>query len=332
MKNVFRTVPSLRGRTVILLAAIASLAGMARGQQCTVEVNQFSPMPLDGVFATISEALAAVASTGDVTICVHPGTYEEAVSITAVGRAVTVRSLRGPEVTKLVAPEGNTRNGVTLAGSGSPRIIGFTIQGFIDGIFVENGVNAGTTVANCIVRGNADDGIEIILGVDLAISVVNNTFAYNGSSGARFVASNSQTLSRFVNNIVFHNDGTELNNGFRGTFGNYNCVFDTRDTFLIRDTNGSFGADSITLDPNIDQANNFRFVDSSSPCVGAGNPEILDPNGSISDIGAFGGPFAAPFFRDPFGAPTIETVTVDPPQVRPGTEQTVTVRGTARTD
>ena len=74
------------------------------------------------------------------------------------------------------------------------------------------------------------------------------------------------------------------------------------------------------------------FLVTASPAVNAGNPapQYNDPDGSRCDMGAYGGPEARNWWRDPLGGPTVENVTIDPPQVRPG--ESITIRATARTE
>lgn len=319
----------MRYQCYLFLACLLALARFASAQDCTIQVNQFAPDPTNGIYPTITEALSNVLPNGNFTICVHPGTYAESISLAPTNSTITVRSLRGPEVTKLVPRVGSTSPGVTLAGTAPARVIGFTVQGFrSDGVQITS-TSKGTLLANCVVRGNQYAGIAVYSGASSGVQVLNNTIASNGTYG--FYMDVSYSLVSFNNNILFQN---ELYEGYytgAGSIriGNYNTWFDSRTTertyYIV------LGANDLTTNPNLDPNNNFRFT-GSSPAVGSGDTEILDPDGTRSDRGAYGGPYAAAWFRSTIGGPVIENITVDPPQVRPGDEQTITIRATARTD
>ena len=77
----------------------------------------------------------------------------------------------------------------------------------------------------------------------------------------------------------------------------YNCFYSNRPMMRphIGNTNGSGTIDSVYgnvyADPMfVDYDNGDLRLQKGSPCIDAGAPWILDPDGSRSDIGAFGGP------------------------------------------
>lgn len=59
-------------------------------------------------------------------------------------------------------------------------------------------------------------------------------------------------------------------------------------------TDGNIEADALLVAATADgdPDNDDLRLGSESPCVDAGDPTLLDPDGSGSDIGAFGGPDA----------------------------------------
>lgn len=313
-----------RARLSLALAGLTLLSGPVAAQ-VTLEVNQNDP---NATYQTINAAVAD-ANPGD-TILVHPGTYMEKVKISGM----TLRALRGPEVTVVKSPDG-TGDGITLAGNANVALIGFRVQGFVNGIVVDT--NGGDTrVANCVAAGNSDAGIKLGAAMPLTAKILNNTSADNG--GAGFFGdrgySTSGSFSSVFNNIAFRNGtyGFEWpsSSSYLRYFGDYNCAFgNTRGQFQE-----SFyaGAHSITTDPLLDVTKHYRFASQSSSAANTGHPAEIyqDPDGSRCDMGAYGGPEARNWWRDPFGGPTVENVTVDPPQVRPGGK--VTIRATARTE
>ena len=302
-----------RSRKWACLCWILVLLAGSAAAQTTREVNQNDPSaPYQTIGAAVVDALP-----GD-TILVHPGTYLEHVIVSGV----TLKSLRGPEVTVIQSPDG-TGDGVTLTGNQNVSLIGFRVQGFAHGIMVNTG-GGNTKVANCISAGNSADGIVLGSGVPLDVKIVNNISADNGGNGVSGPADYSGTF----NNILYRNGNYDFyplsNSSF---FGDYNCAY-----MNLYDLLGRLGSHSIAVDPLVDATKHYRFTSQSSPCVNAGHPASFynDPDGSRCDMGAYGGPEARNWWRDPFTGPTVVNVTIDPPQVRPGSN--IVIRATARTE
>lgn len=91
------------------------------------------------------------------------------------------------------------------------------------------------------------------------------------------------------NNIIMHNNvGINASTGRQVVYDcDYNNYYaNERDLYDIRRGDHDVYADPLVL--NIVESN-FR-LDDNSPCIDSGDPEIRDPDGSRSDIGAFGGP------------------------------------------
>ncbi len=312
----------IRNHMVVCMAAAALVTCAGRVHaQATLEVNQNDP---GATYRTIGAAVTA-AGDGD-TILVHPGIYEEIITISGI----TLRALRGPEVTVIQSPDG-TGIGVTLTGNKNVTLCGFRIQGFVEGVFI-NTDGGNTKVSHCVAAGNSSHGISIGAAVPATVRVLNNISADNGGDGIAAV-SRKGTLSSVCNNIIYRNGrlGFDDHDLFGTTvFGNYNCVYaNTSGTY---GSNDSSGPDTIQTNPSIDPVKHYRFTSQASPCVNKGHPATFynDPDGSRNDMGAYGGDEAANWWRDPFTGPTVENVTVDPPQVRPG--GTITIRATATTE
>ena len=69
-------------------------------------------------------------------------------------------------------------------------------------------------------------------------------------------------------------------------------------------TNGNISVDPLHLDTTSSDPLEWNLhLDPASPLVDAGDPSVLDPDGSPSDIGAFGGPGADDFDLDWDGYP-----------------------------
>lgn len=129
-------------------------------------------------------------------------------------------------------------------------------------------------------------------------TVINNTIAGCGYFGI-YCYNNS---SPDIRNNIFYQNGTEL----RGGIG----IIATRTSRPVIEYNGFWGhpgsAVSITSDTtayneNINIMENPQFIDfeggdfhlrAGSPYNDAGDPSISDPDGSRSDVGAYGGPWS----------------------------------------
>lgn len=288
------------GQICVTVTVFACLAFEAFG--ATRYVNPGDP----GAYQTIMSAVAA-SSAGDIVI-VYPGTYQESVSISGI----TLKALRGPEVT-VIQSTGGADFGVHLYGSGSVALVGFRVQGFVIGIYINS---SGTTkVSNCIACGNSDVGIYISSNVPTGAQILNNISANNGSDGfyAYYYPCARCTYSGVQSNIAFWNGRFGFNaqmgcaiGCYDVVFGDYNCQY----------ANGSGalgncavnGSGSITSNPMLNVTLYYRFSVTNSPCINAGNPAPFynDPDGSRNDMGAYGGPDAANWWRSPFGGPTIQ--------------------------
>ncbi len=125
--------------------------------------------------------------------------------------------------------------------------------------------------------------------------IENNTIVYNEVTDTDLGAGVCQyrrTSPTFVNNIIAYNHGVGAysEDGIDSTF-TYNLVYGNE-----VDYSGLTGASNISSDPRFmaasddgDWTNDDFNVHTSSPTHDAGDPAILDADGSRSDIGAYGG-------------------------------------------
>ena len=131
-------------------------------------------------FSTIQQAINASAN-GD-TVLVAPGTYRE--NITFKGKAITVNSEFGPEVTIINASRAGAGVAFT-SGEGATSVLqGFTIEqgGFgFGGIFVGGIPGSAPTIRRNIITNNPDYGIFIENAG--APQVLNNTISNNTNGG-----------------------------------------------------------------------------------------------------------------------------------------------------
>ena len=155
-----------------------------------------------------------------------------------------------------------------------------------------------------IVENEADDGAGIYLDGVLDTYVVNNTMVGNDAANAGAHLFVSSGTVRFINNVfAWGKDGSGLygdataaagsdiyyNDAYSNSGGEYGGSF-TSQTGL----SGNIDADPALKDYTIDgdETNDDLHLELSSPAVDAGHPAIFDVDGTVSDIGAYGGPDA----------------------------------------
>ncbi len=208
-------------------------------------------------YSTIQSAINA-AGAGD-TVKVFPGTYNEAIII---NKNIVIQG-SGYETTRITSANNPT---VTMGGG---KLMWFSITSISgDGIqatagLITNDVIAGcgrygvnflqnstASIKNCVIVGNSSHGVE----------GYNN--GYNGTA--------VNCISR---------DNGEYSRGFDGLKGVTYC-------------DGSVSAQSysntIDVDPMFASGNDFH-IPPTSPCYETGNPADVNPDGSRSDMGYFGG-------------------------------------------
>ncbi len=130
-----------------------------------------------------------------------------------------------------------------------------------------------TIVENTITSIWGSDGGAILIYSSDSITVMNNTISMNFGGGLKIGSSNVEVL----NNIIRENTFYEID--ISG--GDVNVTY--------CDVRGGWpGEGNIGLDPLfVDFENGNYQVCAQSPCIDAGDPDILDPDGTRSDIGVF---------------------------------------------
>jgi len=150
-----------------------------------------------------------------------------------------------------------------------------------DGIVLVNyssGANYPVITYNTI-YSNSGDGLDIQNGFDGNETISNNVFSNNHGYGIR----SNAYIDAFENNDVFSNTGGEISNLANMPPETWN--------FISINPNNNTPCDiyrNITEEPHFvfSDSLDFRLQD-FSPCINGGSIEVIDPDGSVSDIGAF---------------------------------------------
>jgi hypothetical protein len=235
-------------------------------------------------FETIQTA--AFASKDGDTIMVRPGTYREWVNL--FDRRISLISEAGPEVTFIDGTHLNLGLEITGGQDSSTVIRGFT--------FVKNSgasclaiTGSSPLIVNNVFTG--PDGINdgnYGIWTDENVAVIRNnlmidiyTGAYIGHGWGDF--SNNMIISTVYAFWNRPNEGQQLR-------PDYNLIWDYQ-TFLGGSQVIEFGDNNIIDENPLFEAGSYRLRE-GSPAIDTGNPQIQDSDGSRSDIGVFGGPYA----------------------------------------
>ena len=146
-------------------------------------------------------------------------------------------------------------------------------------------------------------------GLDMYNVTVHRNEALQGSGGG--VSTPSGVQGPFTNASFSDNESASNGGGIAGyvaTVSHCNAYDNVPDNYAgMTDptgTNGNISVDPLYLDTSSPYAMQWDLhLDVGSPLIDAGDPSLLDPDGSPSDIGAFGGPGAGSFDLDWDGYP-----------------------------
>lgn len=242
----------------VILVVILLLSSSIRARVIKVDING------SGQFISISAALTA-AVAGD-TIKVLPGSYFEQVTI---NKNVVVMG-SGYETTTIT---GNFNPTITMS---SGKLMWFMISSLAG-----NGINlSGGSVNNCVIGACSQSGVYTNSGNSI---VSNCVLISNGSNG--ITASPPANIS--ITNCISRNNGGK---------GFYNTDWQFSRPISVSYSNGSLSYTSgnqgcIDQDPLFVSTTSLDFhISQGSPCWDKGNPSLIDPDGSQSDMGYFGGP------------------------------------------
>lgn len=243
-------------KKLIVLSVILILVIPLRATTYIVDQNG------GGQFTTIQPAIQA-ASSGD-TVKVWPGIYNEQVTlnkdITLMGSGHEDTFIIGNSNPMVLVSSGRLQwFQITSTGGNGINLSGGTVKNCVIigcstyGIYGSSGT---AQIINCVVYQNVGFGIYAVVGCTL--NVTNCISRQNGSFG--FAAQSSST----VFNLSYSNGSRSL------TDGNVGCV----------DCDPGFWA------PPLD----FHIAEDPLCSWNTGNPSLPDPDGSIADMGYFGGP------------------------------------------
>jgi len=188
---------------------------------------------------------------------------------------------------------GSSYSGCTFpkTGSSSPTISHCQIyenQGSGIGLvaydgFMSNG-NINATIDHNVIRNNGQDGIVCYGDDNVQPEIRYNNIVGNIGSGIKFNGNFSQQYFIIENNILLSN-GTGIHSTLDSipTY-NYNDVWNNTEDYIGLDA----AENDLSADPLFtDMANHDYHLTALSPCIDAGDPDITDPDGTVSDIGAF---------------------------------------------
>jgi hypothetical protein len=212
-----------------------------------------------------------------------------------------------------------TRN--LFCDNAAPEVGGVAV-GTLDSLSLYNNVVQGSSGANgsaLAVQRGATDGAATYLA-----TVQNNTFVDNGGVAIQVAASKLT----FTNNIAMGSGtGLVLGEG-TGLYGDYNLFYDNALDVGVGLADLVDGTDDVAADPLFVNYGAERCVAEDlalsfgSPAVDTGDPGIEDPDGSRSDIGAFGGSRATQLDRDADGYPLGSDCDDEDPSVHPNATET----------
>jgi hypothetical protein len=117
---------------------------------------------------------------------------------------------------------------------------------------------------------------------DTTGSIINNIFAFATGGGGVYAADGVSGLPRAVGRFRYNDVYGNTGGDYGGTYSDYTGL-----------------GGNISLDPEVvaysidgDETNDDLTLTPTSLCVDAGTPRLVDPDGSRSDMGAYGGPGA----------------------------------------
>ena len=236
-------------------------------------------------YSTIQDAVSN--SESNDTILVNDGTYYES-NIAVSGR--TIKSVNGPELTII-----NTSD-YAFYFTWNGTVEGFTVTGNRGIYFDGDGGNSGGGIVRNMRFINCSPSTGSVIGgyENSSVTIERCLFVNNQvDSGAIISFTQQQSSFSYVNNCTIVNNYLG-NNTVIGNGANNLIV---TNTILRNNGSGPDGCCQVGFnycwfdsDPNplfVNPGSNDYTLQSTSPCIDAGDPNDLDPDGTIADMGAY---------------------------------------------
>ena len=233
-------------------------------------------------FETIQDAINA-SQDGD-TVRVRAGIYPGRIDFW--DKNIWLESEEGPELTIIEAD--NCWHGIYVNGlqDTTSGIRGFTIRNSeADGIVLR--YRASPKILNNIISSSADNNIYAL--INRAI-IRNNVMTDALWDNMALWYSTGQ----IYNNIIIHSEQHAIWNSCLSQnpiVPDYNLIWDYQ--WRSNEPPINFGPQNIFDDDPLFEEGSF-FLREGSPCIDTGHPDLLDLDGSRSDIGIYGGSYAYP--------------------------------------
>jgi hypothetical protein len=345
--------------TTLLSLALVGLASATQSHAETLYVDQrYGPNGNGSTNAPYNTIQLAINDARSSDVIVYPGTYMENLS---VSKNIRIIGYDGPHTTAIDGSAGS--NTVSVAqGLTAVWLMGLTISSGVNGVYQPT---QGTLyLRNCIFCGNRSHGVYVectsttlspTLYMDNCISVANGgsgLYIYGFYDGSYAVWRNKIPTVRAYNNILIGNTGfgpelyvKSYNSGYGFSLGeitldyndygpngsgNYSSLFGPAGRFSV-------GAHSFSGPPDFVGGSAYTCnqdyrLSPTSMCRKAGAFGVgwLNPDGTVNDVGAYGGPGAATFFTNPNDGPIIRNVTIDQGMVPKGSTFTIRATGAVR--
>ncbi|MFH0766350.1 MAG: hypothetical protein V2A61_08015, partial [Calditrichota bacterium] len=262
--------------------------GAGVGVMLTVRNNVPRVLWVPDDYQTIQNAVRG-SENGD-TVMVRPGTYNE--SIQLLEKRISIVSSEGPEVTIIDGTNYSVVIWVTGGQDTNTVIRGFTIinsssEFFPYGIYVE--LSGPKIVNNILTVPNYFDqvrGGSCIRGDMNSMVVRNNLMVEAGTCVQSYLC-----WGDVSNNMIMHAYMGFWNSALHGQtlIPDYNLFWDYE--FVFNENTRLWGEHNIDNQEPLFEEGSYRLI-RGSPGIDKGRPEILDIDGTRSDIGVYGGPYA----------------------------------------
>ena len=161
----------------------------------------------------------------------------------------------------------DNRNGIDIV-----AYDGYLANGFV-----------GATIRNNVIYENSGDGIKCFGDDPVESKIINNTIVRNGSNAISFINNFDPQDFHLINNIIASNQSGVVALGDSIPTFEFNDVWNNQNNYVnFQPTNSNLSSDPLFVDPD---SADFHLTE-NSPCIDAGDPSLLDPDNTISDIGA----------------------------------------------